>query len=481
MWFTEYNSPSGKNLGRVTTEGALAEYTVPELGLPAPKGITTGPDGALWVAPDQQNTIDRVTTDGVGTHFPLDGTGHKTGSIVTGPDGNLWFTDNNYAAIADRSIGRITPTGVVTEFPVPGAPHGLTVGPDGALWFCETNAHPGNRIGRITTSGEYSDFPVPDVPGAALGDITLGLDGALWFTIQRHGLNPVGGVGRMTPSGALQKFEIPHSYPQTIIAGPDGALWIPGSSYLDRVGLDGTVLSFDLPAQLLITGPDDNLWFVEPPAPSRLGVLEVGPPVHAVQRAHGDVLGRSAVPAELSAWMTNLIIGYSGTDFARFLLATTEAHDFYVAGRFRNLLHRPADPAGLQLMSGLLARGRSREWVQALLIGSSEYLVRRGAGTTDGFLGALYSDVLRRELDPLSRAYLGRLLDLRVPREFVAAIVLASREARGLLVSKLYRKLLRRPVDPASRLFWVEYLMAGASDEAVIANLIGSDEYLALP
>jgi hypothetical protein len=84
-------------------------------------------------------------------------------------------------------------------------------------------------------------------------------------------------------------------------------------------------------------------------------------------------------------------------------------------------------------------------------------------------------------LDPLSRVYLGRLIALGVPREFVATIVLTSREARGVLVSKLYKKLLRRPVDPGSRTFWVEYLIAGAPDEAVIANLIGSEEYLALP
>jgi streptogramin lyase len=41
---------------------------------------------------------------------------------------------------------------IVTEFPLPvgSLPSGITVGPDGALWFTENHA---NKIGRITTAG----------------------------------------------------------------------------------------------------------------------------------------------------------------------------------------------------------------------------------------------------------------------------------------------------------------------------------------
>src|ERR671925_612329 len=66
----------------------------------------------------------------------------------------------------------------LTEYPVPTSgsqPSGITVGPDGALWFTEENKH---KIGRITTSGSITEYPVPTVPSGP-SEITAGPDGAL--------------------------------------------------------------------------------------------------------------------------------------------------------------------------------------------------------------------------------------------------------------------------------------------------------------
>src|SRR5690348_13489554 len=57
---------------------------------------------------------------------------------------------------------------------------GITVGPDGALWFTETA---GNNIGRITTSGAITEYPAPTTPfNYSPGYIVTGPDGELWFT-----------------------------------------------------------------------------------------------------------------------------------------------------------------------------------------------------------------------------------------------------------------------------------------------------------
>src|SRR5262245_4523867 len=42
LWFTEF---AGQKIGRITTGGAITEFSVPPS---FPIGITTGPDGALW-------------------------------------------------------------------------------------------------------------------------------------------------------------------------------------------------------------------------------------------------------------------------------------------------------------------------------------------------------------------------------------------------------------------------------------------------
>ena len=76
------------------------------------------------------------------------------------------------------------------------APQGITVGPDGALWF--TNAY-NNSIGRITTSGAVSNFTGPSISSPS--GIAAGPDGALWFTNVSNN-----SIGRITTSGAVTNF-----------------------------------------------------------------------------------------------------------------------------------------------------------------------------------------------------------------------------------------------------------------------------------
>ena len=69
----------------------LSTYTDP--GMDGPQGITVGPDGALWFTNFANNTIGRITTDGVVTNYytgvGIDG----PQGITVGPDGALWFTN----------------------------------------------------------------------------------------------------------------------------------------------------------------------------------------------------------------------------------------------------------------------------------------------------------------------------------------------------------------------------------------------------
>jgi virginiamycin B lyase len=81
----------------------------------------------LWFTEFNNNVIGRITTSGAITEFS---TGLNPGSgpegIVVGPDGNLWF-----AEYAGNNIGKITTSGTITEFPVPtahGGPVDLAVG-----------------------------------------------------------------------------------------------------------------------------------------------------------------------------------------------------------------------------------------------------------------------------------------------------------------------------------------------------------------
>ena len=63
---------------------------------------------------------------------------------------------------AARPRGACRPRAGGDRVPVPtpvSQPAGITVGPDGALWFTEENGH---KIGRITTAGAHHRIPDPD-------------------------------------------------------------------------------------------------------------------------------------------------------------------------------------------------------------------------------------------------------------------------------------------------------------------------------
>ncbi len=134
LWFCENEA---NQIGRVTTAGAFTEYRVPTANSKL-NWITAGPDGALWFV-EHRGNIGRITTEGVIAEYPVSPGPYE---IAVGPDGALWFTLAN-------KIGRITTAGVATEYPLPTAgnvPYGITAGPDGALWIAEYGH---NAIGEV--------------------------------------------------------------------------------------------------------------------------------------------------------------------------------------------------------------------------------------------------------------------------------------------------------------------------------------------
>jgi virginiamycin B lyase len=104
LWFTE---KAAVRIGRVTVEGEITEYPVPSGSRPL--DIITGPDRALWfteASPSQfaGDQIGRITPQGSIIEFALpEQDAFSPTYIVTGPDGALWFT--NYSA---SSIGHIS-------------------------------------------------------------------------------------------------------------------------------------------------------------------------------------------------------------------------------------------------------------------------------------------------------------------------------------------------------------------------------------
>ncbi len=163
------------------------------------QGITTGPDGNLWVAAKGTDTalagdarrrlhgvrpgcrasnaqsVARgpagnpniyVTTAGGVSATSTAAPGAPTQiaplanafGIALGPDGNFWVTHPG-------GIEHIAPSGAALSGGValPGSDsRGVAVGPDGAMWFAQ---YATDTVGVVTTSGQYRAIPVPGCDG----------------------------------------------------------------------------------------------------------------------------------------------------------------------------------------------------------------------------------------------------------------------------------------------------------------------------
>jgi virginiamycin B lyase len=296
LWFTELSSSSEGipevNIGQITTGAKISEYTdtacdnrpyscVGRGGeydgeYDGEYVITAGPDGALWFT-EQLGFIGRITTSGSIMVYSLPYGSSFENGIAAGPDGALWFTepgdpDSVYLGLAGK-IGRFTTGGSYTEYPIPttqGWPSGITVGPDGALWFTE----PGNpyvypsifgKIGR--TGGSITEYSIPSGVSTPFG-ITTGPDGALWFTEYSAAR-----IGRISTVGQITEYPLraANSRPAQITAGPDGALWFTdgGANTIGRITTAGTITEYPIPTSGagpggIVAGPDGALWFTDP-------------------------------------------------------------------------------------------------------------------------------------------------------------------------------------------------------------------------
>src|SRR5581483_11533258 len=117
---------------------------------------------------------------------------------------------------------------------------------------------------------------------------------------------------------------------------------------------------------------------------------------------------------------------------------------------------------------------------------------RFGMSTNNGFVSQLYLDVLGRAVDPggltnwsntataLSSQNAGDFdqgLPLFGARARVAYSILSSQESLTDEVESYYMQYLGRTADAGGLATYVNDLLAGATEEVIVASIVGSQEY----
>jgi subtilisin-like proprotein convertase family protein len=210
-------------------------------------------------------------------------------------------------------------------------------------------------------------------------------------------------------------------------------------------------------------------------------VITVGSPNQAyVAQLYLDLLHRPADPGGLQHWSSLIDAGVSRASVVLGIEGSFEYRSDVVDALYVQLLHRHADPVGLPLFANALGQGASVEAVEATLIGSPEYFNTRGGGTNGGFLSAVYEDVLSRPIDPTGAAAFGLLLSQGLtPRSSIASLIISSQEGLSDRVNGWYLAYLHRKADPFGLNSFVNALAHGATDQQIIADIVSSDEYFA--
>jgi virginiamycin B lyase len=196
------------------------------------------------------NASQRLTTYKLPAEFAL------PNDMAVGPDGATWVTDSSLGR-----IWRIAPNGKIRSYELGQQPGAIAVA-GGSMWVADAS---GDAIHRVETDGSSERYALD--AGSFPISIAAGPDGALWFTEGRDDE-----IGRMTLDGEITEHPLPTAgaFAGDITAGPDGALYFSesGSGKVGRITTEGAVTEYDVPGDqplpgAIVPGPDGALYVAE--------------------------------------------------------------------------------------------------------------------------------------------------------------------------------------------------------------------------
>ncbi len=285
-------------LAKLTPAGAVTEFD--NANLSSPNGITTGPDGNLWVT--QINGVVKISPGNptAGTPTTINSIGGPEG-ITTGPDNNLWTASGtNVIKIPPGNPSGFTPYAVVTTA------RGIARGNDGNLWVADKDGH---RIVSVTTAGAPTSYNTAPTGGPMATAAGPGNQIAFSDPI----VQPEE-VGLITPGGTPQRIVAPGGSgdPTDIVFGNDGAYWFTrfGGNDLLRLTPGGaqttlTGLSANAGPRYLTKGPGDTLWVGLETAKKIARVSGVSAPGTTTPPPGGGGTGDTTAPAVSSLSLTH--------------------------------------------------------------------------------------------------------------------------------------------------------------------------------
>jgi len=244
-----------------------AEYPIPTANA-KPAGITRT-STALWFTEEAADQIGALSEAATISEYPVPTANAKPLNITLGQDGNLWFTE-----FAGAQIGKVSQSGTsFVECPLPTeggltpTPFGIAADNQGNLWVTDPGT---NGLWMVTTGCVATFFALP-ISNAGPESITAGPNGALWFV--ETNANEIGEIpSTATSASQIQSFPIntPNAGLGVIVTGQDGALWFTETK-ADKLGRMLTTGQVTAETTLtgvtspygLVSAPDGNFYIAD--------------------------------------------------------------------------------------------------------------------------------------------------------------------------------------------------------------------------
>jgi hypothetical protein len=158
-----------------------------------------------------------------------------------------------------------------------------------------------------------------------------------------------------------------------------------------------------------------------------------------------------------------------------------ENYGSFIAKAYQTYLHRPADPAGINYWIARMHQDVTDEKLEANFLSSPEYIAANGgvngvAG--QGWVAGMYRDLLDRVADPGGLSYWTGQIASGVSPFAIAMGFAASPERESTRINSDYEIYLDREVDPAGLSYWLnQFVQNTARNEDLIAGFLSSQEY----
>src|SRR5262249_7355338 len=126
---------------------------------------------------------------------------------------------------------------------------------------------------------------------------------------------------------------------------------------------------------------------------------------------YSNLLYRQPSTQETQLWVTALNNGLSRPQMVEMVENSREHHRIIVDVLYHLFLGRAAEPGAVDGWTNFLDSGGTIEQLEETLVGSPEFFQVEGGGTEDGFIQAVYQDVLDRNPDDAGRDSFEQALD----------------------------------------------------------------------